>query len=46
MLANDLLHEWELGEFKTLFTHLVRILHAEGADRVKELNERWDFSNS
>jgi len=28
MLVVDLLHEFELGVWKALFTHLIRILHA------------------
>ena len=28
MLVVDLLHEFELGVFKSLFTHLIRILYA------------------
>lgn len=28
MMVVDLMHEFELGVWKVLFTHLVRILHA------------------
>ena len=28
MLVVDLLHEFELGVWKALFTHLIQILHA------------------
>ena len=28
MLTVDLLHEFELGMWKTIFTHLIRLLHA------------------
>ena len=28
MMVVDLMHEFELGVWKTLFTHLIRILHA------------------
>jgi hypothetical protein len=28
MLAVDLLHEFELGVWKALFTHLIRLLYA------------------
>jgi len=28
MMVVDLLHEFELGVWKTLFVHLIRILHA------------------
>lgn len=28
MMVVDLMHEFELGVWKVLFTHLIRILHA------------------
>lgn len=37
----DLLHEIELGTWKTLFTHLVRILHSAGDNLVATLDERY-----
>ena len=42
MLVVDLLHEFELGVWKTLFTDLIRILYAEmpHGELVKELNKR------
>lgn len=42
MLAVDLLHEIELGVWKTLFTHLIRMLYAcpNGAEKVAELDRR------
>ncbi|KDQ16267.1 hypothetical protein BOTBODRAFT_173174 [Botryobasidium botryosum FD-172 SS1] len=36
MLASDFLHEWELGEWKTLFTHLMRILRANPKLKLEE----------
>ena len=33
LFVRDLLHEWELGVWKTLMTHLVTILWAEGSVR-------------
>jgi hypothetical protein len=33
MLVVDLLHEFELGVWKSLFTHLIRLLHAAQAGR-------------
>jgi hypothetical protein len=30
MLVVDLLHEFELGVWKALFTHLIRVLYAAG----------------
>ncbi|KAG8958574.1 hypothetical protein FRC03_009004 [Tulasnella sp. 419] len=41
MLVNDFLHEFELGEWKALFTHLIRILYAENPDLVHELDARF-----
>lgn len=42
MLVVDLLHEFELGVWKALFTHLIRLLYAAGRDGklVAELNRR------
>ncbi|KAI1789115.1 hypothetical protein LXA43DRAFT_923997 [Ganoderma leucocontextum] len=40
-LVVDQLHEFELGVWKSLFTHLVRILESAGADLVHELNRRF-----
>jgi hypothetical protein len=38
----DLLHEFEIGIWKSVFTHLIRILHASpgGGSLVTELNRR------
>ena len=36
----DLLHEFELGVWKAIFTHLLRILYAVGGDRIQELDKR------
>ena len=41
MLTVDVLHEVELGVWKALFTHLVRMLHACGADKVYEFDRRY-----
>ena len=41
------MHEFELGVWKTLFTHLIRLLHAAGggSDRqVVELDRRYVLS--
>lgn len=40
MLVNDILHELELGEWKTLFTHLIRILHTRDVELVHKLDAR------
>lgn len=39
MLVPDFMHEFELGVWKSLFIHLIRIMVAEGA--VQALNERY-----
>lgn len=46
MLVVDLMHEFELGVWKAVFTHLVRILYAAApAGRiVGELDKRYDLS--
>lgn len=45
MLVVDLLHEFELGVWKTLFTHLIRLLYAAGGgsdNLVLALDHRYD----
>ncbi len=44
MFVVDLLHEFELGIWKGLFTHLVHILYAAATDGslITELNWRYD----
>ncbi|GJJ11230.1 hypothetical protein Clacol_005462 [Clathrus columnatus] len=37
----DFLHEIELGVWKALFTHLIRILHTTHETKVQELNRRY-----
>ena len=46
MLVVDLLHEIELGIWKAIFKHLLRLLHAAApAGRlVAELDRRYDLS--
>jgi hypothetical protein len=43
MLAPDLMHELELGVWKALFTHLVRVLYAAASDGslARQLDERF-----
>ncbi len=44
MLVVDLLHEFELGVWKALFTHLIRLLYAAGQGSdvlVTELDARF-----
>lgn len=40
------MHEFELGVWKTLFTHLIRLLYAAARDgsHVAELNSRYVLS--
>jgi len=35
------MHEFELGVWKATFTHLLRILYAQGGDSIQELNKRY-----
>lgn len=41
MLVVDLLHEFELGVFKTVFRHLLRLLYAIDPSKVPILNHRY-----
>jgi hypothetical protein len=43
MLVVDLLHEFELGIWKALFKHLIRVLHAAASHGglVAELDRRY-----
>ncbi|KAF8800330.1 hypothetical protein BYT27DRAFT_7117677 [Phlegmacium glaucopus] len=41
MFVVDLMHEFELGVWKAVFTHLLRILYAQGGDGIQKLNERY-----
>ncbi|KAF7328374.1 GLOBIN domain-containing protein [Mycena venus] len=41
MFVPDFLHEVELGGWKSLFIHLIRILHTRGQATVDEFNERF-----
>lgn len=41
MLVVDFMHEFELGVWKALFTHLIRILYAHGNGAVQTLNQRY-----
>ena len=40
MLAPDLLHEFELGVWKAVFTHLVRMVYTLGASAIQTLDQR------
>ena len=41
LLTVDLLHEFELGVWKALLIHIIRILAAHSANSVNELDRRW-----
>ncbi|KAJ3526631.1 hypothetical protein NMY22_g10092 [Coprinellus aureogranulatus] len=41
MFVPDLLHEFELGVWKALFSHLICILHAAPGNLTQTLNERY-----
>ena len=43
MLVVDLLHEFELGVWKAVLTHLVRILEAHDPAKVNELDSRCNI---
>lgn len=43
MFVVDLLHEFELGVWKAIFTHLMRILFAAGGTAIQELNWRYGY---
>lgn len=42
MLAVDFMHEFELGIWKAIFTHLLRLLYTQqdGVNKVAELDRR------
>jgi hypothetical protein len=41
MLIVDLLHEFELGVWRALFVHLLRMLEATDKALIKELDRRY-----
>ena len=41
LLTVDLLHEFELGVWKALFTHIIHILAVHSPNSVNELDRRW-----
>jgi hypothetical protein len=41
MICNDIMHEFETGEFKTFLSHLIRILEYLGLEKVNEMNRRY-----
>lgn len=45
MLVVDLMHEYELGVWRSLFIHLLRILNAENPALVHTLDQRYVVLN-
>ena len=45
MFVPDLLHEYDLGAWKAVFIHLLRILIAQGGNLIQILNQRYVFKN-
>ncbi|TBU51185.1 hypothetical protein BD310DRAFT_786414, partial [Dichomitus squalens] len=43
LFTPDLMHEFELGVWKSTFTHLVRVLMAAGNDAVQQLDQRFSL---
>ena len=41
MFVVNLMHEFKIGVWRTIFTHLMRILNVVGGNAVQLLNERW-----
>lgn len=41
MLVPDFMHEFELGIWKAVLTHLIRILVANGDNSVQAMNRRY-----
>ena len=41
LLTVDLLHEFELGVWKAVFAHIIRILSAHNLGAVHELDRRY-----
>ena len=46
MFTVDLLHDFELGVWKGIFAHLIRMLHVLGEDKVQILNKRCCISSA
>jgi hypothetical protein len=41
MFVVDIMHDFELGDWRALFIHLLRILDAVDSSLVVELDRRW-----
>ena len=44
MFLVDLMHDFELGEWRSLFIHLLRIVEAVDAKLLIELDRRYESS--
>ena len=40
MFVVDILHEFELGVWKAMFMHILRILYASGGTEIQQVNLR------
>jgi hypothetical protein len=43
MLAVDLLHDFELGVWKSVFQHLIRLLYAIGGEEYVQILNEWYY---
>ena len=43
MFVPDVMHEFELGVWKAIYTHLLSVLYAYGSEKVMYLNSRLAF---
>ena len=43
MLVVDLLHEFEIGVWKQIFSHMLRVLQATDPNLLTELNKRYEY---
>ena len=41
ILPVDILHEFDLGVWKAVLTHLIRILNTLGSDKIATFNSRY-----
>jgi hypothetical protein len=41
MFLPDLMHDYELGKWRSLFIHLLRILDAVDCKLLMDLDQRW-----
>lgn len=46
MFVVDLMHEFELGVWKAIFIHLIRIIFSLGNGAMQEFNNRYVFSHT